>query len=100
MTDRTTAAASPGTDKAADPPGPPARSAAQIQSDIASGQQDLAKTVDEISERIAPEAIAEQAKGAVKSWFVHPDGSPKGKPIAIIGGTLAGLIVLRQIFHD
>jgi hypothetical protein len=72
----------------------------QIQADIASNQRKLAETVDEISGRIAPEALAEDAKATVKGWFVHPDGSPKGKPIAIIGGTVVGLIVLRRIFHD
>jgi hypothetical protein len=79
---------------------PPQRSVAQIQADIASNQQRLADTVDELSGRIAPQALAEEAKAKVKGVFVHPDGSPKGKPIAIIGGAIAGLVVLRAIFHD
>ena len=81
-------------------PAPPPRTAEQIQSDIESAQKQLASTVDELSERLSPQALAEDATGVVKGWFVHPDGSVKGKPIAIIGGTLAGLIVLRQLFHD
>jgi hypothetical protein len=81
-------------------PAPAPRTAEQIQSDIESAQKQLAATVDELSERLSPQALAEDATGVVKGWFVHSDGSVKVKPIAIIGGTLAGLIVLRQLFHD
>jgi len=31
---------------------------------------------------------------------VRPDGSVKGRPIAIIAGTIAGMVVLRKIFGD
>jgi len=81
-------------------PAAPPRTPEQIQADIDAAQQRLAATVDELSGRLSPQALAEDATGVVKGWFVHPDGSVKGKPIAIIGGTLAGLIVLRQLFHD
>jgi hypothetical protein len=88
------------TDASSGKPAVPQRSVAQIQADIAGNQRRLADTVDEISERITPQAIADGAKSKVKGVFVHPDGSPKGKPIAIIGGTIAGLVVLRAIFRD
>ncbi|MFZ0323459.1 MAG: DUF3618 domain-containing protein [Actinomycetes bacterium] len=86
-------------DTQAPAPAPP-RTPEQIQADIDAAQQQLAATVDELSDRLSPQSLADEATGVVKGWFVHPDGSVKGKPIAIIGGTLAGLIVLRQIFHD
>lgn len=78
---------------------PEARSAAEIKADIDAAQARLASRVDELSERISPEQLAEDAKDRVKAVFLHEDGSPKGKPIAIVAGTVAGLIVLRAIFH-
>lgn len=81
-------------------PPPSSRSPEQIQADIASNQQRLAATVDELSERLDPQNLASGAADAVKSLFVRKDGSPKGKQIAVAGGALAALVVLRKIFHD
>lgn len=81
-------------------PAPASRTPEQIQADIDETQQQLAATVDELSDRLSPQALAEDATGVVKGWFLHPDGSVKGKPLAIVGGTLAGLLVLRKLFHD
>lgn len=80
--------------------GPPPRTVEQIQADITSGQQQLAQTVDAISDRIAPEALARDAKDTVRSWFVDSRGRVKGRSVAIVAGAVAGLIVLRQVFHD
>lgn len=71
----------------------------QIQSDIDSAQRRLADQVDELSERLAPQALAEDAIGSVKRLFVDADGAPRVKPIAIVAGTLTSLVVLRKIFH-
>jgi Protein of unknown function (DUF3618) len=71
----------------------------QIQADIDSAQQRLADQVDELSDRLAPQSLAEDAIGGVKKVFVEEDGTPKAKPIAIVAGTLTALVVLRKIFH-
>jgi len=76
------------------------RSVEQIQADISSGQQQLAQTVDAISDRIAPEALARDAKDTVVSWFVDSDGRVKGRSVAIVAAAITGLVVLRQVFHD
>ena len=75
------------------------RSPEQIQADIDAAQQRLADQVDELSDRLAPQALAEDALGSVKGVFVDDTGAPKGKPIAIVAGTVAGLLLLRKIFH-
>ena len=80
-------------------PPPEVRSAAQIQADIDAAQERLASHVDELSDRLNPQHLAEEAVGGVKRIFVHSDGTPKVKPIAIVGGGLAALVVLRKIFH-
>lgn len=108
MTDSTTPASSAPAKakaKAADsaagqpPEAQPEPTPDQIQSDIDSAQRRLADHVDELSERLAPQALAEDALGSVKRLFVDADGSPKAKPIAIVAGTLTSLVVLRKIFH-
>lgn len=71
----------------------------EIQSDIDAAQQRLADQVDALSDRLAPQSLAEDALGGVKKVFVEEDGTPKAKPIAIVAGTLTALVVLRKIFH-
>ena len=71
----------------------------QIQADIDAAQRRLADQVDELSDRLAPQSLAEDAIGRVKGVFVEADGTPKVKPIAIVAGTLTSLVVLRKIFH-
>jgi hypothetical protein len=77
----------------------PTRSPEQIQADIDAAQQRLADQVDVLSERLAPQALAEEALGGVKRVFVDEDGTPKRKPIAIVAGSVAGLLLLRKLFH-
>lgn len=77
----------------------PTRSPEEIQADIDAAQQRLADTVDALSDRLTPASLAEDATSSVKGVFVDRDGRIKPKPIAIIGGTVAGLVLLRAIFH-
>lgn len=81
------------------PTPPPVRTPEEIQADIDAAQARLAATVDELSERLSPASLADEAKAGVKSVFVDEYGSVKPKPIAIIGGAVVGLVVLRAIFH-
>lgn len=81
------------------PPSPPVRTPEEIQADIDAAQARLAATVDELSERLSPASLADDAKSSVRSVFVDEYGSVKPKPIAIIGGAVVGLVVLRAIFH-
>lgn len=78
---------------------PEARSAAQIQADIDAAQARLASRVDELSDRLSPQHLADEAVGGVKRVFVNDDGSPKVKPLAMVAGGLTALVVLRKIFH-
>ena len=77
----------------------PSRSPDEIQADIDASQKRLADQVDVLSERLAPQSLAEDAIGSVKKVFVEEDGTPKGKPIAIAVGTVASLLLLRKLFH-
>jgi hypothetical protein len=77
----------------------PTRSAEQIQADIDAAQLRLADQVDTLSERLAPQSLAEDAIERMKRVFVEEDGTPKRKPIGIAVGTVAGLLLLRKLFH-
>jgi hypothetical protein len=77
----------------------PSRSPEEIQSDIDAAQKRLADQVDELSDRLQPQALAGEAMDSVKKVFVEEDGSPKVKPIAIAAGTVTALLILRKIFH-
>ena len=77
----------------------PTRSPEEIQADIDAAQQRLADTVDALSDRLTPASLAEDATSSLKGVFVDRDGRIKPKPIAIIGGTVAGLVLLRALFH-
>ena len=86
-------------DAAEQRPTAPARTPEEIQADIDAAQKRLADQVDVLSERLAPQALAEDALGTVKRVFVEEDGTPKRKPIAIAVGTVASLLLLRKLFH-
>ncbi|MEO8107853.1 MAG: DUF3618 domain-containing protein [Actinomycetes bacterium] len=88
-----------GAKKGAKEGAPAERTPDQIQSDIDSAQQRLADQVDELSDRLQPQALAEDAAARVKRIFLEEDGSPKPKPIAIVAGGITSLVVLRKIFH-
>jgi hypothetical protein len=77
----------------------PVRTPEEIQADIDAAHERLAATVDELSERLSPANLAEDAKGSIKSVFVDEYGSVKPKPVAIVVGSVVGLFVLRAIFH-
>ena len=85
--------------KDAESTSPADRTPDQIQSEIDQAQQRLADQVDQLSDRLQPQALVEDAVSGVKRVFLEEDGSPKAKPIAIVAGTITSLIVLRKIFH-
>jgi hypothetical protein len=101
MTEKTAPAAAPGDkhDVVDAAPSVPSRTPEEIQADIDASQKRLADQVDVLSERLAPQSLAEDAIGGVKKLFVEEDGTPKRKPIAIAVGTVASLVLLRKLFH-
>jgi Protein of unknown function (DUF3618) len=80
-------------------PEAPVRTPEEIQADIDAAHERLAASVDELSERLSPASLAEDAKGSIKGVFVDEYGSVKPKPVAIVVGSVVGLVVLRAIFH-
>ncbi|AGP30314.1 DUF3618 domain-containing protein [Corynebacterium terpenotabidum] len=68
-----------------------ARSTDAIQRDIERTRDQLSSTLEELSARVAPAALADEAKGKVQSVL----GDPKVQ--LIIGGVAAGVVLLIAV---
>ncbi|GAA2754680.1 DUF3618 domain-containing protein [Actinopolymorpha rutila] len=68
------------------------RTAAQIEADLAATRDSLANTVDVLSARVQPKAMAARVTAKAKSFVVNPDGSPRTERLLTIGGGVAGAI--------
>jgi hypothetical protein len=64
------------------------REASEIRADIERARDQLAVTVDQLAERLAPQRLAERTKAAIKEKLTSPAG------MAVVGGTAAVLTVL------
>jgi len=75
--------------------GPNARLEAQIEQ----ARNNLAVTIDQIAERVAPANVAAEAKSKARSIVVNPDGSLKKDrviKIAAVAGIVLALGVWRR----
>lgn len=76
-------------------PKTPSRSYAEIQADLEAQRARLSSTVDQIAERVRPEAIAQRGMDKARGAFVHPDGSLRIDRVAIVVGFVALFITYR-----
>jgi hypothetical protein len=76
-------------------PKAPSRSYAEIQADLEAQRARLSSTVDQIAERVRPEAIAQRGMDKARGAFVHPDGSLRIDRVAIVVGFVALFITYR-----
>jgi F0F1-type ATP synthase membrane subunit b/b' len=69
------------------------RDAHEIRAEIEQARDQLALSVDQLADRLAPKRLADQAKAAVKAKVTSPTGK------AVIGGTAVVLtfIVIRNL---
>ena len=74
-----------------------------LQADIAARRERLARTVDELSQRATPKAIARQQTGAAKARFAAATTTPEGdlrteRIAAVVLATVAllSLVVFRR----
>jgi len=65
-----------------------ARSTDAIQRDIERTRDQLSQTLNELSGRVAPAALADEAKGKVQTLLADP------KVQLVLGGVAAGVVVL------
>jgi len=69
------------------------RDVQQIRTDIEQARDQLAVTVDQLADRLAPQRLADQIKASIKAKATSPVGK------AVIGGSavLLTLIVVRNL---
>ncbi len=73
---------------------PPARPPQEIQADIAAARENLADTIDAITERMQPANIAERAKDRVVAFYHKDDGSVD----MVKAGVTAGVVVIVALY--
>ncbi len=83
------------TKDAAEAPKAPSRSYAEIQADLEAQRARLSSTVDQIAERVRPEAIAQRGMDKARGAFIHPDGSLRIDRVAMVVGFVALFITYR-----
>jgi hypothetical protein len=74
------------------------RTAADIEADIERARQQLAATLDQIAERVAPKNVAKRGLVRTREQFVYTDGTPRTERI-IIMATVAGLFIGFMIYR-
>jgi len=79
----------------AEAPKVPSRSYAEIQADLEAQRARLSSTVDEIAERVRPQAIAQRGMDKVRGAFVHSDGSLRIDRVAMVVGVVALFVTYR-----
>ena len=69
------------------------RDASQIRAEIEQARDQLAVTVDQLADRLAPKRLVDDAKATLKQKALTPQGK------AVIGGTglLLGLMMIRNL---
>jgi hypothetical protein len=72
------------------------RDVQQIRTDIEQARDQLAVTVDQLADRLAPQRLADHLKATIKAKATSPAG------MAVIGGSavLLTLIVVRNLRHS
>jgi negative regulator of sigma E activity len=68
-----------------------ARSTDAIQRDIERTREQLSHTLDQLSSRVAPAALADEAKGKVRSVLEDP------KVQLVLGGVAAGVVLIVAV---
>jgi hypothetical protein len=69
------------------------REAREIRAEIEQARDQLALTVDQLADRLAPQRVVDQAKAAVKAKLT----SPAGKAIIGSAAVLLTLVVVRNL---
>ncbi|GAA3149502.1 hypothetical protein JOF29_006786 [Kribbella aluminosa] len=78
-----------------------ARTAEQIEADIAATRDRLASTVDELVDRANPKAVLERQVEQAKSQVFDEDGQLRTQKIVAVAGAVVGvvgvLLVIRRL---
>ena len=70
-------------------------STVDLQAELAAAREELAASIAELKAQASPGAITERGKRAVTGFFTTADGGVNVKRVAIVGGIVAGIVVIK-----
>lgn len=82
---------------AIDAPNQPDAAVTELQQEIASARADLLDSIVALKSQANGQAMAQRAAASVKRWFVDASGAPRMDRIAIVGGAVVGVVLLRAL---
>ena len=72
-------------------------STVELQAELAAAREELAASIAELKAQTSPIAIAARGRRAVTGFFTTPEGSVNVKRVAIVGGIVAGVVVIKLL---
>ncbi len=67
---------------------------AELEAEIERTRAQLAKTIDDIAERVSPKNVADKAKARARDIVINSDGSLRKDRVRVIGGVAFAFIAL------
>lgn len=82
---------------AIDSPNQPDLAVTELQEEIASARADLLDSIAALKSQANGQAMAQRAAASVRRWFVDASGAPRVDRIAVVGGVVVGVVLLRAL---
>lgn len=82
---------------AIDSPNQPDAAVTDLQAEIASARADLLDSIAALKSQANGQAMAQRAAASVRRWFVDASGAPRVDRIAVVGGVVVGVVLLRAL---
>lgn len=82
---------------ATDSPNQPDAAVTELQVEITAARADLLDSINALRSQANGPAIAQRATASVKRWFLDASGAPRVDRIAIVGGVVVGVVLLRAL---
>jgi hypothetical protein len=70
------------------------RAPEQIEAELERTRDDLARTIDEIADRVSPRNVARRAAGTVRAQFVDDDGRVRVARLSVMAVSVAAIVAL------
>ena len=70
---------------------------ADLQAEIAAARDELVSTIGELKGEMTPGAMARRGGRAIIGWFTNESGGIRPERVAIVGGIVAGIVVLKIV---
>lgn len=69
----------------------------ELQAEIVAARADLLDSIAALKSQANGQAMAQRAAASVRRWFVDASGAPRIDHIAVVGGVVVGVVLLRAL---